>query len=126
LKVLHAGKNIQNPDPIAFFNNAKSPMSEIELQIQGNFTLRKHVDGHQLQPSSEKPASDHAGDVVDTVTGAQHSTALSGPTMTKTQVKTARIQLLALAWTMFMLGWNDGSLGPLLPRIQEVYHVYNH
>ncbi|KAF5369044.1 hypothetical protein D9758_003096 [Tetrapyrgos nigripes] len=29
----------------------------------------------------------------------------------------------ALWWSWFLLGWNDGSLGPLLPRIQEVYNV---
>jgi hypothetical protein len=34
------------------------------------------------------------------------------------------VQLSALYWSMFVLGWNDGSTGPLLPRIQEVYHVY--
>ncbi|PPQ65344.1 hypothetical protein CVT26_000057 [Gymnopilus dilepis] len=35
----------------------------------------------------------------------------------------ARIQFLSLCWTLFLAGWNDGSTGPLLPRIQEVYHV---
>ncbi|KAI0269986.1 MFS general substrate transporter [Gloeopeniophorella convolvens] len=34
-----------------------------------------------------------------------------------------RLQMTALCWTMFLLGWNDGSVGPLLPRIQQVYHV---
>ncbi|KAJ4491257.1 major facilitator superfamily domain-containing protein [Lentinula edodes] len=33
------------------------------------------------------------------------------------------IQLAALYWCMFLAGWNDGSTGPLLPRIQEVYNV---
>ncbi|KAJ6473307.1 MFS general substrate transporter [Mycena vulgaris] len=35
----------------------------------------------------------------------------------------ARIQLVTLCWTLGLAGWNDGSLGPLIPRIQEVYHV---
>ncbi|KAJ6497304.1 MFS general substrate transporter [Mycena sanguinolenta] len=34
-----------------------------------------------------------------------------------------RIQLITLCWTLFLLGWNDGSLGPLIPRIQRVYHI---
>ncbi|KAI0301233.1 MFS general substrate transporter [Multifurca ochricompacta] len=34
-----------------------------------------------------------------------------------------RLQMMSLCWTMFLMGWNDGSLGPLLPRIQKVYHV---
>ncbi|KAJ7108818.1 major facilitator superfamily domain-containing protein [Mycena epipterygia] len=35
----------------------------------------------------------------------------------------ARIQLVTLCWTLFVAGWNDGSLGPLIPRIQQVYHI---
>ncbi|KAJ7918408.1 MFS general substrate transporter [Mycena leptocephala] len=40
------------------------------------------------------------------------------------QILLARVQTIALCWAVFLLGGqNDGSLGPLLPRIQEVYHV---
>lgn len=35
----------------------------------------------------------------------------------------ARIQFASLCWTLFLAGWSDGSMGPLLPRIQSVYHV---
>lgn len=35
----------------------------------------------------------------------------------------ARIQFATLCWSLFMAGWNDGTTGPLLPRIQSVYHV---
>lgn len=35
----------------------------------------------------------------------------------------ARIQFAALCWTLYLAGWNDGTTGPLLPRIQSVYHV---
>ncbi|KAG7448657.1 MFS general substrate transporter [Guyanagaster necrorhizus] len=33
------------------------------------------------------------------------------------------VQFTALCWCMFLAGWNDGTTGPLLPRIQEVYDV---
>ncbi|KAK0454062.1 MFS general substrate transporter [Desarmillaria tabescens] len=33
------------------------------------------------------------------------------------------VQFAALCWCMFLAGWNDGTTGPLLPRIQEVYDV---
>ncbi|KAI0676404.1 MFS general substrate transporter [Trametes maxima] len=33
------------------------------------------------------------------------------------------IQFSTLCWSIFVAGWNDGTLGPLLPRLQEVYHV---
>ncbi|KAJ6631294.1 MFS general substrate transporter [Mycena sp. CBHHK59/15] len=39
------------------------------------------------------------------------------------QLIRARVQLLTLCWTLFLAGWNDGSLGPLIPRIQQVYHI---
>ncbi|KAJ7478671.1 major facilitator superfamily domain-containing protein [Mycena galericulata] len=35
----------------------------------------------------------------------------------------ARIQLVTLCWTLFLAGWHDGSLGPLVPKIQAVYHI---
>jgi len=34
-----------------------------------------------------------------------------------------RIQFFALCWTLFLAGWCDSSTGPLLPRIQNAYHV---
>ena len=35
----------------------------------------------------------------------------------------ARMQFISLCYSLFLAGWNDGTTGPLLPRIQEVYHV---
>ncbi|KAK0477338.1 MFS general substrate transporter [Armillaria novae-zelandiae] len=35
----------------------------------------------------------------------------------------AHIQFTALWWNKFLKGWNDGSNGALLPRMQTVYHV---
>lgn len=43
--------------------------------------------------------------------------------ITYEQKTVARVQFLTLCWTLFLAGWNDGTTGPLLPRIQEVYHV---
>jgi len=35
----------------------------------------------------------------------------------------SRIHFAALCWCLFLEGWNDGSPGPLLPAIQQAYHV---
>ncbi|KAA1472113.1 MFS general substrate transporter [Dentipellis sp. KUC8613] len=35
----------------------------------------------------------------------------------------ANVQFASLCLTMLLAGWNDASTGPLLPRIQAVYHV---
>ena len=42
---------------------------------------------------------------------------------TKKQKATDRVQFAAVCWCPFLAGWNDGTTGLLLPRIQEVYHV---
>lgn len=43
--------------------------------------------------------------------------------LSKLQKRNSMVQFLALCWCIFMVGWNDGSTGPLLPRIQEDYRV---
>ena len=35
----------------------------------------------------------------------------------------AILQFAVLCFSIFVSGWNDGTLGPLLPRLQAVYHV---
>jgi hypothetical protein len=45
------------------------------------------------------------------------------PSLTRQQRDTSLIQYVTLLWPMIVAGWNDGTTGPLLPRIQEVYHV---
>lgn len=37
-----------------------------------------------------------------------------------------RIQFLTLCGTLFLAGWNDGTTGPLLSRMQSNYHVGYH
>jgi len=37
----------------------------------------------------------------------------------------SRLQFLTLCWTLFLIGWNDSSTGPLIPRIREFYGVNN-
>ena len=44
-----------------------------------------------------------------------------GPT--KKELRIARAQFLALCWVLFVIGWIDGSTGPLLPRFQNFYDV---
>ena len=60
--------------------------------------------------------SDHGEGSSRTPQAAEHTT-------THEQKILGRVQFLTLCWTLFLTGWNDGTTGPLLPRIQEVYHV---
>lgn len=45
------------------------------------------------------------------------------PTITREMRLRARLQFAACCCCLYVAGWNDGTTGPLLPRIQEVYHV---
>jgi hypothetical protein len=47
----------------------------------------------------------------------------SSSTPTAHQKKTGLIQFLAICWCIYVVGWHDGSNGPLLPRIQQEYQV---
>ena len=42
---------------------------------------------------------------------------------TRKMVMTDHLQFFAACWSMVLAGWNDGTTGPLLPRIQQVYNV---
>ena len=42
---------------------------------------------------------------------------------TKARKTKANAQFFSLCLAMFLAGWNDGSNGPLIPKIQSVYHV---
>ncbi|CDO77091.1 hypothetical protein BN946_scf184473.g35 [Trametes cinnabarina] len=41
----------------------------------------------------------------------------------ETHRRKSRIHFFALCFCLFVNGWNDGTTGPMLPRIQENYHV---
>ena len=59
-----------------------------------------------------------------TITGSTDETnGTASSALLKTQKIRGRIQFMALCWFLFLLGWNDGCTGPLLPRIKEVYQV---
>jgi hypothetical protein len=56
----------------------------------------------------------------------QASKEATTPPQTSKQLLAERIQFAALRWSVIVTGWNDGSTGPLLPRIQVVYGVRLH
>ncbi len=56
-------------------------------------------------------------------TGSQRSNTPTATPSNKIPRWTAHIQFATMCWTLFLAGWNDGTTGPLLPRIQSNYHV---
>ncbi|KAK7039467.1 major facilitator superfamily domain-containing protein, partial [Favolaschia claudopus] len=51
------------------------------------------------------------------------STTHTAPSRSKQHVFRERVQLAGLYWCYFLIGWNDATAGPLIPRIQKVYNV---
>ncbi|KAK7684563.1 hypothetical protein QCA50_012510 [Cerrena zonata] len=50
------------------------------------------------------------------------TTPLSEP-LSRAEAWKGPVQFATLCWTLFLAGWNDGTTGPLLDRIREVYHA---
>ncbi|GLB45221.1 putative related to tetracycline resistance proteins [Lyophyllum shimeji] len=83
--------------------------TSIELQVPRD-TSRKQV------------TEDYVGPIAPIANGRDTDNA-ERPVQTKKQALDAKIQFTACCVSLFLAGWNDGTLGPLLPRIQSVYHV---
>lgn len=81
-------------------------------------------DGKQLLDSERRSGTpDGKGGDDQLVEKVESTGTLPLDSRTNKQKKAGRIQYFALLFSLFMLGWNDGSTGPLLPRIQAVYGV---
>ena len=83
---------------------------------------------HHVQIDDDVELSDLARKVSvgDAITMKQAPSSIASDTQvvqTKAQRLRARIQFATLCWTLYLAGWNDATTGPLLPRIQKVYHV---
>ena len=86
-----------------------------------------HPGNHSYPPtkgsfSNATPALDdsldEAGASVATTAAPDNSS-----TSRKAALWREKVVFAAMCSTLFLAGWNDGTTGPLLPRIQEVYHV---
>ena len=92
-------------------------------------TRRELVDAKRDGSSTVSPVQSEKGlDLSIETTNLQDDVLSSLPALEK-QEKTSgqksltRLHVAALCSTMFLIGWFGGTLGPLLPRIQDVYGV---
>lgn len=91
-----------------------------DLGLNDNTGIQNQRDamgGHNNDESKTASIGEGSGN-----TGEKNETSNATPP-TKKQKTIARVQFLTLCLTLFLAGWNDGTTGPLLPRIQEVYKV---
>lgn len=80
----------------------------------------KSIELQDMQKSEDDVKQLEAGALPST---AAHSISQTDARMLR---RKTNIHFAAMCWSLFMAGWNDGTTGPLLPRMQEVYHVRNH
>ena len=66
------------------------------------------------------PASEDAGAVIY---NGDEATKSSQAEADKKHRRKRLINFITLCYTFILEGWNDGSLGPLIPRIQQYYKV---
>lgn len=106
------GEAIELPvlPPIDERNNAQaSGVAPVPSQL----SLSKVAD-IEVAPASYAPSISYA---------AENSAPAATPAQRAAFRRNARLQFFALCYSFFLEGWNDGSTGPLLPRIERNYHV---
>ncbi|KAM5543017.1 hypothetical protein V8D89_003401 [Ganoderma adspersum] len=95
------------------------PLEDVVLKPMSNsdIPLREH------QPEAFN--SDLNQPVQSEVTLAPPAQEPGTPVTTRSQEmrRQANIMYASMLYTMLLSGWNDGTTGPLLPRIQLVYHI---
>ncbi|KIM30928.1 hypothetical protein M408DRAFT_272760 [Serendipita vermifera MAFF 305830] len=77
--------------------------------IHADVGSRTGASERALAPSSGTQSLHEGGQNFDAIT----------PKMRRYEM----VVFAAMSFSLFLAGWNDGTVGPLLPRIQEVYGV---
>ncbi|KAG0699326.1 MFS general substrate transporter [Suillus ampliporus] len=79
------------------------------------------VGPHHDSKESEKDSGEIEMRVGSSATTSGAASISDLKPQTKGQRLRARVQFATVCGSMYVAGWNDGSTGPLLPRIQTVY-----
>lgn len=87
-------------------------------------SVKPHSDQDAVSPTTDKYSQEEYKETISgDVLPAPLSDASPTPATTPAMRRKGWIQFATLCWSIYVAGWNDGTLGPLLPRLQEVYHV---
>ncbi|KZV76126.1 MFS general substrate transporter [Peniophora sp. CONT] len=105
LAVAHAIKNNARQEPVETYELPTLPPDAVARSRQSEPPVNEATS----RPSS---ASSRV------LRGAQSR---ETPTRTPAQYRAAGWHLFAFCYVLFLTGWNDGSTGPLLPKIQAFY-----
>ena len=100
-------------------------VTELELTPVGAHTLPR-LPNERADPQDSSKAARKSTEAVGSGSALHQSAgapATAVPASTPASRRMARIQFAVLCWVYFLAGWNDGTTGPLLGRIQTVYSV---
>ena len=108
--------------------------STASMQVHDDVEAAPRHEKGELRVTVDEKAQESATDIAEVFSPSgselekQQSTEDDGARVlpgvqTPAMRRKATMQFVTLCCSMFVAGWNDGTLGPLLPRIQEVYHV---
>lgn len=113
-------EGLKHNNPSSISVRARSPAPH-DQDVGG---LRKLHPGKEEIELAELPQKTTAGSEADE-RGSVKAGSSSDEVKPASVRLTAWLQFSALCFTLFIAGWNDGTTGPLLPRIQSNYHVRN-
>ncbi|KAG7448141.1 MFS general substrate transporter [Guyanagaster necrorhizus] len=77
----------------------------------------RSIELREIHPAS--PNLDSSASKPDAVS----ETVIDTPAESRQKRNKGRLHYATLCWFMFLAGWNDGTAGPLIPRMQTVYHA---
>lgn len=125
----------ERPLPIYLSERSRPPFSVIRRDSESsmpNDTFRlEHINANISTVSGSGPEDISTGHRAYPDKSAKFAHVpllpeLPTPNLLSTRQKwNGTVQFLALCWSIWLEGWNDGSTGPLLPRIQQNYGVLN-
>ncbi|SJL13468.1 uncharacterized protein ARMOST_16912 [Armillaria ostoyae] len=88
----------------------KDLVPEQSLPVLENVHLKSCI-ATATSPGVAIPSIHHRAHAVESAKGS------------KSHRRQANLQFTAVCWCFFLGGWNDGTTGPLIPVIQESYHI---
>lgn len=114
---------------------ARAQLFELKKGISSTGSLSIRADVASSTAHNEAGRADFNEDIelAEIPTHALPGSAADEPTLQKVEEVNilytnwgAHVQYMAVCWAVFLIGWNDGTTGPLLPRIQAYYQVSLH
>lgn len=122
------GSDIGRLRPVGLTPGPSFDIETIELTTLSRDAAVEELDG---DAASKRDLEAESAVITATGTDAAQSLAedassaapFASPLNRRRQRRQAMLCFAALCWCFFLVGWNDGSTGPLLPTIQRHYDV---